>query len=283
MIVKAYAKINLSLDITGKREDGYHTLDTVMQTVSLYDEIDLTKNKEGDIRLSCTRMSLPIDERNTAYRAARLMLRLGNIEDMGVNIHISKEIPSEAGLGGGSADAAAVLRGMNELFRMDIKEEKLLELAAQIGADVPFCLKGGTRRCMGIGEIMSTSPGIPHCYILICKPPVGVSTPYAYEESDKYPQDGYFLTPYLSDALKAGDLFTIAENLGNRFDDILQLPEVQIIKGLMLEQGALNACMTGSGSAVFGVFTDAEKAKSTAEQLQELGQVFLTEPVSSIK
>ncbi|MEG1426954.1 MAG: 4-(cytidine 5'-diphospho)-2-C-methyl-D-erythritol kinase [Oscillospiraceae bacterium] len=278
MIVKANAKINLTLDITGKREDGYHTLDTVMQSISLYDEIDLTKNKDAKIILSCSRMSLPLDERNTAYRAARLILDYGRITDMGVNIHICKEIPSEAGLGGGSADAAAVLQGLNELFRLELSEEVLLQLAVKIGADVPFCLLGGTKRCMGIGEILSPLPPMPSCTILICKPPVGVKTPYAYSESDKYPQNDYFWTPYLKDALISGDIRQIAENIGNRFDDILHIPEVQIIKSLMLEAGALNASMTGSGSAVFGIFSDQEKVKNAASFLKQLGLVFVVEP-----
>lgn len=277
MKIKAYCKINLSLDITSKRDDGYHEIDTVMQGVSLYDEIDITKNKTGEIVLSTVKMHLPSNEKNTAYRAAKVFLDYFNIHDMGVNIHIIKEVPAEAGLGGGSADAAAVLHGMNDLFDTNASEEELVNLALQVGADVPFCLFGGTKRCRGIGEIMETLPSLPPCYIVILKPEIGISTQEAYEASDKYPQT-YFQTDSLVEALCNNDIEEIAQNISNRFDDIMHIPNIQIAKSLLIDNGAINAMMTGSGSAVYGIFKDEESANKSKELLKSLGKIFVCTP-----
>ncbi|MBP3323266.1 MAG: 4-(cytidine 5'-diphospho)-2-C-methyl-D-erythritol kinase [Clostridia bacterium] len=280
MLINAYAKINLTLDITRKRSDGYHDISTVMQSISLCDELELTKNKDGKIKISCNKRGVPTDERNSAYKAAKAIMEYCGITEMGVNIFINKSIPVEAGMGGGSADAAAVLLGMNKLFDLQLTDGILVDIAAGIGADVPFCLLGGTRRCEGIGDVMMEVPPIPECFILICKPPVGVSTALAYSESDKYPQDGSFMTPLMVDALSTGDINKVVEAIGNRFDDILQIPDVQIIKSLMDEYGALGSCMTGSGSAVFGIFKDELKVKEAYEILKPYGDVFITRPMN---
>ncbi len=282
MIIKANAKINLSLDIVGTREDGYHELSTVMQSVSLCDEIELSKNKTGEIKLSCNRRDVPVDNRNTAYKAAKFMLEYAGIKDMGVNIFIRKLIPSQAGMGGGSADAAAVLKGMVTLFDIDIPPQKLFDIAAQIGADVPFCLKGGTCLCEGIGEVMTELTPMPDCAVLICKPPVGVSTAVAYQESDKYPQEYGFYSEGMVNAIENRDIDAICDSVGNRFDEVLHIPEVQIIKSIMLENGAKTASMTGSGSAVFGIYTDADSLFAAKAALKECGEVFITEPVSLV-
>ena len=282
MIIKANAKINLSLDIVGTREDGYHELRTVMQSVGLHDVIEMSKNKSGDIKLSCDRREIPTDNRNTAYKAAKLMLEYAGIKDMGVNIFIRKNVPSQAGMGGGSGDAAAVLRGMIALFDIDIPDDTLYDIAARIGADVPFCLKGGTCLCEGIGEVMTELPDMPVCKLLICKPPVGVSTVYAYQEADKYPQEDYYMTPDMIEAINARDIDEIANCVGNRFDDVLHIPEVQIIKSIMLENGAKTASMTGSGSAVFGIFDDEDKLNSARSALEDYGSVFVTEPTNNV-
>lgn len=282
MIIKANAKINLSLDIVGTREDGYHELKTVMQSVGLCDIIELSKNKTGDIKLSADRRDVPTDNRNTAYKAAKLMLEYADIKDMGVNIFIRKNVPSQAGMGGGSADAAAVLRGMIALFDIDIPEGKLLDMAAHIGADVPFCLKGGTCLCEGIGEVMTKLPDMPDCMLLICKPPVGVSTVFAYQEADKYPQEDYFMSPDMIEAIKASDIDEIANCVGNRFDEILHIPEVQIIKSIMMDNGAKTASMTGSGSAVFGIFDNTDKLNNARAALVGCGEIYVTAPVTQI-
>ena len=278
MIVRANAKINLTLDIEKKRGDGYHDLSTVMQSLNLCDEIELTKNKNGIIKVSCNRRGVPTDERNTAYKAARSVLDYTGISDMGVNIYIDKTIPMEAGMGGGSADAAAVIHGLIKLFDLQITDSVLNELAASIGADVPFCMVGGTCLCRGIGDEVSPVDPMPQCTILVCKPPVGVSTAEAYAESDKFPQEDNFMTAGLVEALKTEDIHVVAAHLSNRFDDILQIPEVQIIKSIMCENGALNASMTGSGSAVYGIFSDDRLALSTAEMLRDYGEVFIAAP-----
>ena len=280
MLINAYSKINLTLDITRKRSDGYHDISTIMQSIALCDEIELTKNKDCKIKISCNKRGIPVDERNSAYKAARALLDYCNITDMGVNIFINKAIPVEAGMGGGSADAAAVLMGMNKLFDLQLTESVLVDIAAGIGADVPFCLVGGTKRCEGIGDVMRDVTPLPECFILICKPPIGVSTALAYSESDKYPQDGSFMTPLMEKALETRDLNKIVEYIGNRFDDILQIPDVQIIKSLMNEYGAIKSSMTGSGSAVFGIFTDEIKIKEAYNILKPYGDVFITKPLT---
>ncbi len=280
MDIKAYAKINLSLDILNKRDDGYHLLDTVMQSVDLYDIISLSKNKNCKINISSNIFGLPTDKKNTAYKAARLIMDYYKITDMGVNIHIHKNIPSQAGMGGGSADAAAVISGMFKLFDLEADEKIQLEIATKVGADVPFCLIGGTKRCEGIGEIISSVPKLCDCNILICKPSVGVSTPKAFEICDKFPQQkSHFSTAGLIKALETGDLSEICDNFGNRFDDLLQIPEVQIIKSIMKVNGALNALMTGSGSAVFGIFDSIEKALMAKEALKNHGELFCVKPL----
>ncbi len=275
MISYAYAKINLSLDILSKRSDGYHEIDSVMQQISLCDSIEITKNKEGKINLTCAKMILPNDDQNIAYRAAQLFLDYFKIENMGVNIHIIKEIPCEAGLGGGSADAAAVLNAMNELFSVNASKELLAEISVKLGADVPFCVLGGIRRCTGLGEIMENVPTLPPCAILICKPDIGISTKEAYNLCDEYPQEDYFSTPLLIDALSSGNIESVSVNISNRFDEILHIPEVEIIKSIMLEYGALTSCMTGSGSAVFGIYKDKEAANNAVSHLEKVGKVFL--------
>ena len=282
MVVRANAKINLTLDIQRKRSDGYHDLSTVMQSLDLCDSIELSKNRTGEIIITSNKRAVPTDSTNIAYKAAKAILDYAGITDMGVNIHIDKVIPMEAGMGGGSADAAATIVGLINLFSLQITESVLMEIATGIGADVPFCLMGGTCMCEGIGEEITRIPPMPQCDILICKPPVGVSTPFAYDESDKYPQEDNFMTPYMLEALDTGDIVSVTDCISNRFDDILHIPEVQIIKSLMRENGAINASMTGSGSAVYGIFNDDVAMLRVAEMLKEYGEVFLTKPTAAV-
>ncbi len=281
MKVNAYAKINLTLDIIGLREDGFHDIDTVMQTVDLCDEIDLSKNKTEQINLTCSKILLPTDDRNLAYRAAKRIMEHCGISDMGVNIHVVKNIPVKAGLGGGSADAAAVILGLNELFSLGLSVEEMSEIGADIGADVPFCIQRGTKRCQGKGEIMSELVAMPDCQILICKPPVSVSTKEAYDVCDKYPQEGLFLTENMIDALASGDIAEVAINISNRFDEILHISEVEVIKSIMLGANALNASMTGSGSAVFGIYDNNVDLSAVKESLKSLGECFITKPIQN--
>ena len=285
--VNAYAKVNLSLDIVGRREDGYHTVDMVMQSVSLGDLVRVTLNDTGEINLSCSKPHIPTDIRNTAYKAARYFLDVTGIA-AGVDIYIEKHVPDQAGMGGGSADAAAVLRAMNRLCEEEFGEAplntaELLYIGMRIGADVPFCVLNGTRRCGGVGEIMIPLADMPKCGLVIVKPDVSVSTPEAYRQCDTKPDSGVRYTEGMVDAVEERSLSDIAKALGNRFDDALQIPEVRKIKEALLNFGAMNAVMTGSGSAVFGVFENEEDARKAAAALSpELGEIFTAVPVSAM-
>ncbi len=284
--LNAYAKINLSLDIVGRREDGYHTVDMVMQSVSLCDRVRVTLNDSGEIRLTCSKPHIPLDGRNTAYKAAQSFLDVTGLP-FGVEIHIEKHIPDQAGLGGGSADAAAVLRAMNRLCAEVLGEEplntaELLYLGMRIGADVPFCVQNGTRRCGGIGEIMVPLAPMQSCTLVIAKPSLRISTPEAYRMVDQVPDSGVRYTQDVMRALERRDLQAVAHCLGNRFEDAMQHPQVLDLKLRMRRNGALNALMTGSGSAVFGIFDDEAAAGKAMEALEPICEaVYLAHPVSA--
>ncbi|MDO4459970.1 MAG: 4-(cytidine 5'-diphospho)-2-C-methyl-D-erythritol kinase [Clostridia bacterium] len=283
MKITANAKINLTLDITGKRPDGYHDLETVMQSISLSDTLTMERIAEPEIKLTCSKEGIPTDSRNTVYKAAEKLLSYAGIKDEGVSIYIEKEVPSEAGLGGGSADAAAALRGIKELFDIEIPDSELYNIARSIGADVPFCLHEGTCLCEGIGEKMTELKPLPDCVILISKPPVGVSTGRAYAETDSHPQLDNFDTPAMLKAIESEDIAEISKAVGNRFDFVLQVPEVQEIKKIMLANGALCSCMSGSGSSVFGIFTDNDTAEKAKQALTAKGENFICKLVNNLQ
>lgn len=278
MELKAYAKINLSLDITGVREDGYHLLDTVMQEIDLSDRITLTERNTPGITLRTNLSYLPNNEKNTAYQAAKLFFEACGLPNAGVEIQIEKTVPSRAGMGGGSADAAAVLCGLNQMFSAGLEQEQLMELGAKIGADVPFCIVGGACRCTGIGEICQPVTPLPDCFLVICKPPAGMSTPRAYAMIDEQPPTRTQDTPRVLDALESGDLRQIGKALSNRFDSAMRLMQVRNIKRQMVSCGATGAMMTGSGSAVYGLFATQKAAESCASVLQSHGEVFVCTP-----
>lgn len=278
--LKAYAKINLTLDITGKRSDGYHTIESVMQTISLCDEVRINENFMGKINVNSNSEFLPTDENNTAFKAAKVFLNYTDIRGKNVDIYIDKKIPSRAGMGGGSADAAAVLWGMNDLFSANLSMQELMLLGAKVGADVPFCLAGGTCHCKGIGEQITRADPMPDCFILICKPPAGVSTPRAYANVDKHPFTSAVATPKMLNALRTGQIQNVASALSNRFDEVLRISQVQNIKKTMRVCGAINAMMTGSGSAVYGIFDSQDRARECAEKLKDSGELFLAKPVN---
>ena len=282
MKVKAYGKINLTLDVTGKREDGYHLLDTVMQSVSLWDEVEILPVREPGVRLRSNKKYLPTDLKNTAYRAAELFLQHCGLESAGVEISLQKKIPSRAGLGGGSADAAAVLRGLDELFETKLGIPALMELGAEVGADVPFCVHGGTCRCTGTGEQVEPVSPMPDCFLVICKPPAGISTPRAYALLDRYPMSHAQATEKMIRALKAGDLRLIGKTLSNRFEETMKLMQSKAVEKAMLSAGALGAMMTGSGSAVYGIFEGEAAAKSCMELLESHGEIFLARPCTGV-
>lgn len=277
-IMNAYAKINLTLDITGKRADGYHLLRMVMQSVSLYDRLMLSQGESG-IHIFCGRGNVPCNDRNTAYKAAAAFFAFSGIEPR-ITITIQKYIPSQAGLGGGSSDAAAVLHALNGMYHTGYSKETLCQIGVEVGADVPFCILGGTVLAEGIGEQLTVLPALPHCYVLICKPPVGVSTKKAYALVDSAEAAGAFSNAMLR-AVRSGDIREVAKCVGNDFEKVMQLDDVTRIKQLMNSMGALGACMTGSGSAIYGIFDDAAAAASCKESLKkEYLKVFLCEPVN---
>ncbi len=277
--LQGYAKVNLTLDVIGRREDGYHLLETVMQSVSLSDTVHLRTVDMPGIHLSCTNPNIPCDQTNTAWRAAELFLQ-HHPQNCGIVIGIEKRIPSEAGLAGGSADAAAVLTGLNVLLETGDCMETLCELGMQIGADIPFCIQGGTRLAHGIGEELLPLPALPSCCMVVCKPPVNVSTRLAYERIDQEPLLARPDTPAMLKAFQNADLSEISRLLCNVFESALALPEVAAIRAQMLQNGALGACMSGSGSAVFGIFPSSVQALDCLEGLKkEYPLTFLCLPV----
>lgn len=255
--LKAYAKINIGLDVTGKLPDGYHLVKMIMQNIDLYDEVVLTENASGDIRLDMNVDFLPTDERNLAYKAAKLMKEDFGI-DRGIDIYIRKNIPAAAGMAGGSTDAAAVMTGMNKLFDLNIDRNILMEHGLKLGADVPYCIMGGTALAEGIGEKLTQLSPCPDCYVLVAKPDISVSTAYVYtnlvlDDTTVHPD-----IDMVRNALESGDIRTAAQNMGNLLENVTQkeYPVISEIKHIMDDNGALGSLMSGSGPTVFGLFDD---------------------------
>ncbi|MDO4730882.1 MAG: 4-(cytidine 5'-diphospho)-2-C-methyl-D-erythritol kinase [Clostridia bacterium] len=279
---KAFAKINLTLDILSKLDNGYHLVKMIMQSIDLCDYITIKTNDTGKIVISSNEPCLPTDESNTAYKAAKLFFdNAGSCEKIGINIHIEKHIPSLAGLGGGSADAAAVLVLLNTLFENPLNTAKLLSLGKKVGADVPFCLLGGTMLAEGIGTDLCALVSIPDCFIVLAKPDIGVSTKEAYTLCDKLERKTEDRTKKALLAIENNDLTTLSGCLFNRFEEALKLEEVKSIRKLMSDFEALGSCMTGSGSAVFSIFDDEVKAKKCSTELRKYYKdVFICRPYS---
>ena len=272
---KAYAKINLYLDVVGKRPDGYHDILSVMQTVDLFDTV--TVRLSDVVNMTCTDESLSCGEDNLCIKAARAFFdALG--ESGGCNIHLEKHLPMQAGLGGGSSDGAAVLRALNRLYGSPFSRERLCDIGKRIGADVPFCVAGGTRLAEGIGEILSPYPEMPDCYIVISGGVGHVSTPEAYRLIDSTPPSSSGNIEKMTDSLKKGDLTGIASSLYNRFEDTLV--ECRTVKNILLSNNALGALMSGSGSAVFGIFYSEQEARRAVEALKDSSlTAFLCRPI----
>lgn len=280
MRILAPAKINLALDITGRRADGYHFVNMVMQSVNLFDEVTV-KLKGSDIEVSCNDKSLPRNEKNTAVSAALHFLKETNIGRAGICIDIKKNIPSGAGLGGGSADAAAVLVALNRLFKTNLTQHELISIGAKVGADVPFCIAGGTKLAKGIGEELSDLPSLEGCYFVIVKPPVSVSTKEAYRAWDEKGIKNSRKIEDVVSALHKGDIELLGRSLFNVFEQVLEIKEVQQIKESMLALGANGALMSGSGSAVFGIFKSKISAQGAVKLLKnQYTDVFLCQPIN---
>ncbi len=285
MRLQAFAKINLGLDVLGKREDGCHEVRMIMQTIRMYDQLDMRKSVEPGIHLTTNKKYIPVDENNLVWRAAKLMMDTCGIME-GVSIHLHKVIPVAAGMAGGSSDAAATLVGMNRLFHCGLSKEKLMELGVQIGADVPYCVLRGTALAEGIGEKLTVLPPMPDCWILIGKPGISVSTKYVYTTLDLNTDTVHPDIDGMKKALEDGNLYGITERMGNVLQDVTipAYPEVERIKEQMKTLGAVNAMMSGSGPTVFGIFDNEEKAQKACQKLRESGscqQVFLTVPFNN--
>jgi len=281
--VKAYAKINLSLDIVGKREDDYHLLESVMQSVSLYDTVIVSTDHSEEITVSTSDDTIADDKTNIAYRCADAFFSHTGISNPGIDIRIKKRIPTGAGMAGGSADGAAVIIALNELFSAQLTEEQLCAIGETVGADIPFCITGGTMMVRGIGNILSPLPDLDGCFFAIAKPADSVSTAGAYTAVDNYPGElRHPLTDDICGDICAQDIQSLSSRLCNVFEQALALPGSLSIRDIMLENDALGACMTGSGSAVFGIFTDEDDAKKCCDILRKsCDDVFFAVPVSS--
>ena len=261
MRMKAYAKVNISLDIVGKREDGYHLLEMIMQSIDLYDEIVIEKQKK-EITIKCNKPYVPTDERNLAYKAAQLFIEKYDI-DSGVNINIKKNIPVCAGLAGGSTDAATVLKIMNSLFNINASDEELMILGLKLGADVPYCIKGGTALCKGIGEEVTALKGFKDKVIVLVKPPFGVSTNSVYQEFNIEKARNHPNTGLIINAINNDNLKMVCDNMKNLLENVtLRKHKILInIKEEMRHNGAMGTMMSGSGPTVFAFFDDMLKAQ----------------------
>ena len=280
--LKAYGKINLGLDVTGLREDGYHEVRMVMQTVGLHDRIELYRCQKPGIRLETNLYYLPVNEQNLAYKAAKLLMDEFSIQE-GLAIHLRKFIPVAAGMAGGSADAASVLFGVNRMFGLGLTVKELMERGVKLGADIPYCLMRGTALAEGIGEKLTALPPMPQCQVLIAKPGISVSTKTVYkalDETELRPQDHPDIDG-LVDAISAGSLPQIAGRLGNVLELVTasRYPVIYQLRDAMREYGAVGAMMSGSGPTVFGIFTEKSLAKKAALKIREAGlakQVYVT-------
>lgn len=277
---KAYAKVNLGLDVIGRREDGYHEVRMIMQTVDICDVLTFTRQERPGIVVTTDKEELPGDESNLIYKAARLVTETCSVRE-GIKIELQKRIPMAAGMAGGSTDAAAVFHGMNEMFGLGMDEDEMCALGVKIGADIPYCIKGGTALAEGIGEILTKLPDAPACVVLVAKPDIDVSTRYVYEnlhaESLEYHPD----IDGMRAAIEEGDLRGMAERMGNVLETVTvnAYPVIREIKEVMKKSGAWNALMSGSGPTVFGIFGEEEKARKAYNEIAQAnlaGQLFLT-------
>lgn len=267
--VNAYAKINLLLDIVATRTDGYHDLFMIMQSVGVYDTVTVEKIKGRDITITCNIDDIPLDEKNIAHKAAVAFFKANKIRSRGIHIDIFKRIPHAAGLAGGSADGAGVLVALNELYKTNLSLDELCQIGVTIGADVPFCIKGGTLLSQGIGDVLNKVKPLRKCYIVLAKPDFGVNTGYAYRQFDEC---GKVHTPDkfgMLCAMQSRDLKQICSKMENVFEQFIEVPNRIEMKEIMRSNNALGVCMSGSGPTVFGIFESKEDAKKSAEELKQ--------------
>ena len=269
--LKAYGKINLGLDVLRRREDGYHDVRMIMQTVGIFDRVDLIWKEEPGIQVETNLYYLPTNENNLVYKAAKLLMDEFQVQD-GLLIRLRKFIPVAAGMAGGSSDAAAVLFGVNKMFRLGLTTEELMQRGVKIGADVPYCILRGTALSEGIGKVLTSLPPVPQCQVLVAKPGINVSTKFVYENlhaNDLRPEQHPDIDGMIR-AIKAQDLQEIADKLGNVLETVTvkEYPVIQEIKDKMVEFGAIGSLMSGSGPTVFGLFTNPKAAQQAYEELR---------------
>lgn len=277
---KAYGKVNITLDVVGKREDGYHLLKMIMQNIDIYDVITIEKIESG-IEITCNKPYVPTDERNLAYKAAKLFKDTFNITS-GVSINIKKNIPVAAGLAGGSTDCAAVLKIMNKLFQVNANNEKLMELGVKLGADVPYCINGGTALCEGIGEVLTPLKPFKNHIIVLVKPPFGVSTKEVYKNFDLGRVKNHPETDKVITYMNEDNLYEVAKNMKNLLENVTLKKHkvISSIKSEMESLGAIKAMMSGSGPTVFAFFDDMMKAQRCYDEMKKkYNDTFITRTV----
>ena len=286
IIKNAYAKVNLALDVLGKRPDGYHEVSMVMQNLSLHDTLTFEADyaDDVDIKLTCNRNDIPLNENNLVYKAILLMFDKYNIKAH-INVHIDKQIPVEAGMAGGSTDCAACFHAINELFEIEADLDTLMKLGVTLGADVPYCIMGCTALSEGIGEVLTPVTPLTDCYVLVAKPPISVSTGMVYKSLDAKEICEHPDVAGMVGALERGSIQDVAEHMANVLESVtVELhPEIEILKDIMKEQGALNAIMSGSGPTVFGLYEDKAAADKAAAYIGDKGlstEIYVTKPVS---
>lgn len=282
--LKALAKINLGLDVLRRREDGYHEVKMIMQTIGLHDELELRKTRKPGIQVETNLYYLPTNENNLVYKAAKLLMDEFQFEG-GVSIQLKKNIPVAAGMAGGSSDGAAVLWGMNQMYGLGLSRQDLMDRGVKLGADVPYCVQRGTALAEGIGEKLSVLPSMPKCYILIAKPGISVSTKFVYENlhaNDLRPEQHPDVDAMI-EAMEQRDLALLASRMGNVLETVTvpAYPVIDEIKKCMVEMGALGSMMSGSGPTVFGIFDSRAKAREAYREVKArhlARQVYVTTP-----
>lgn len=270
--LKAYAKVNIGLDVVRRLDNGYHEVRMIMQTLSLHDTLVMERCPEKGIVLTTDSEELTCPEDNLIYKAANLMFEAYQLSG-GIRIHLQKRIPIAAGMAGGSTDAAAVFRGINQLYQLNLPKEELQKLAVRLGADIPYCIVGGTYVSEGIGEILTPAPDMPECYILVAKPSIGVSTKWVYENLHANSLTNHPDIDGMLEAMKNKNLQLLADKMDNVLErvTVTKYPVINQIKQMMQEQGALRAMMSGSGPTVFGIFETEEKMQDAYDKLKEEG------------
>ena len=280
LLLKALAKINLGLDVVRRREDGYHEVRMIMQTIHLFDQLSIEKSREPGIHISTNLSFLPVNENNLVYKAGILLMDEFHISD-GVDVNLVKRIPVAAGMAGGSTDAAAMLYGLNQMFDLGLSRQELMDRGVKIGADVPYCLMRGTALAEGIGEDLTQLPPMVKCPVLIAKPQISVSTKFVYQNLKLDENTIHPDIDQLQKDIIAKDLDAVASHMGNVLETVTipEYPIIADIKEQMMHSGAVNAMMSGSGPTVFGLFKDKETAEKAAEDMRQSGlakQVFVT-------